>query len=166
MFDLPALLGEENVGKIGHISIDFYCNALDTWKNDDGTEALVVGNFLGALGGNIANAKGYDAEGNLLMAANREAYYPNLRYSSVNNKTSTFWRVNGGRVTLNRLTVAYKLPKNVCTILGAQSVRVNVTGQNLLSLYNPYPDNFIDPMMSYGVYPTLRKFTVGVNVTF
>ena len=43
---------------------------------------------------------------------------------------------------------------------------MNVTGQNLLSFYNPYPDNFIDPMMSYGSYPTLRKFTVGVNVTF
>ena len=36
----------------------------------------------------------------------------------------------------------------------------------MLSLYNPYPDNFIDPMCSYGKYPTLRKFTLGVNVTF
>ena len=29
-----------------------------------------------------------------------------------------------------------------------------------------YPDKFIDPMMSYGVYPALRKFTIGLNVTF
>lgn len=108
----------------------------------------------------------YDAEGNLLMAANREAYYPNMRFSSVNNKTSTFWRISAARVSLNRLTVAYKLPKSVCKLLSAQSIRVNVTGQNLLSFYNPYPDHFIDPMMSYGVYPALRKFTVGVNVTF
>ena len=108
----------------------------------------------------------YDASGNLLMSANREAYYPNMRYSSVNNKTSTFWRVSAARVSLNRLTVAYKLPKSVCKLLSAQSIRVNVTGQNLLSFYNPYPDNFIDPMMSYGVYPALRKFTLGVNVTF
>ena len=66
-FDLPALLGAENVGKIGHISADFYCNALDTWKNDDGSESLVVGNFLGAFGGNIASDKAYDKAGNLIQ---------------------------------------------------------------------------------------------------
>ena len=38
--------------------------------------------------------------------------------------------------------------------------------ENLLSFYNPYPDNFIDPMTTYGNYPTLRKFTIGVNLTF
>lgn len=66
-FDLPKLLGAENVGKIGHISADFYCNALETWKNDDGSESLVVGNFLGAFGGNIAAVKAYDKEGNVIQ---------------------------------------------------------------------------------------------------
>ena len=108
----------------------------------------------------------YDAEGNLLMAANRNGNMPNLRFADVNSVTSNFWRVSGTRVTLSRLTVAYELPQNVCRFLGIQSCRFNLTGQNLLSLYNPYPDNFIDPMMSYGSYPTLRKWTLGVNVTF
>lgn len=67
-FDLPALLGAENVGKIGHISVDMYCNALENWVNDDGSESLVVGNFLGALGGNIAGMKAYDKEGNLIQS--------------------------------------------------------------------------------------------------
>ncbi|MBQ8922774.1 MAG: hypothetical protein IJ060_11575 [Oscillospiraceae bacterium] len=66
-FDLAALLGAENVGKIGHLSADFYCNALETWKNDDGSESLVVGNFLGAFGGNIAAAKAYDKDGNVIQ---------------------------------------------------------------------------------------------------
>ncbi len=108
----------------------------------------------------------YDAEGNLLQAANHDAAYPNLRYADVNSKTSSFWRVSGTRITLNRVTLAYKIPKSICKYIGISSARVNVTGQNLLSLYNPYPDKFIDPMMSYGVYPTLRKFTVGLNVSF
>ena len=108
----------------------------------------------------------YDAEGNLLQAANRDAHYPNMRYASVNNQTSTFWRISGARVTLNRVTLAYRIPANICKFIGIQSARVNVTGQNLLSFYNPYPENFIDPMMSYGVYPALRKFTIGLNVTF
>jgi hypothetical protein len=108
----------------------------------------------------------YDAEGNLLMKANHDAHYPNLRWTNVNAQTSSFWRVSGTRINLNRVTLAYKIPKNICKFVGISSARVNVTGQNLLSLYNPYPDNFIDPMMSYGVYPTLRKFTVGLNISF
>ncbi len=108
----------------------------------------------------------YDASGNLIMKANRDAELPNMRYANVNSKTSSFWRVNGTRVTLNRVTLAYKVPNKIVNRLGVQSCRINVTGQNLLSLYNPYPDNYIDPMAGYGSYPTLRKFTIGLNLTF
>lgn len=67
IFDLPALLGCENVGKIDHMSVDFDCEAKDVWHNDDGTDSLVVGNFLGTLGGNIAAEKKKDADGNLIQ---------------------------------------------------------------------------------------------------
>ena len=109
----------------------------------------------------------YDAAGNLVVAENREAHYPNLAYSKVNSVTSSFWRISGTRVRLNRLTLAYSLPKKWLQPIGISAVRVNVTGQNICDFYNPYPDNFMDPMSgSYGAYPTLRKFTIGVNVTF
>lgn len=108
----------------------------------------------------------YDAQGNLVVAANRNGYLPNLQYQSVNAVASSFWRISAARVTLNRVTLAYTLPQNWVKKIGLQNVRFNVTGQNLLSFYNPYPENFIDPMCSYGAYPALRKFTVGVNVTF
>ena len=74
--------------------------------------------------------------------------------------------VSGTRVSMNRLTLAYAIPSKFTRLIGIESCRFNVTGQNLFSFYNPYPDNFIDPMTSYGSYPTLRKFTIGVNVTF
>ena len=67
VFNLPDMLGLENVGNIGHISVDFTCIANEMWKNDDGSESLVVGNFLGALAGNIASEKGTDDEGNLIQ---------------------------------------------------------------------------------------------------
>ena len=108
----------------------------------------------------------YDNSGNLIMAQNRDAYLPNLAYSNVNSVTSSFWRVSGTRATLSRLTLAYSLPASILKHLGVSSCRFNVTGQNLLSLYNPYPDNFIDPMMSYGNYPILRKITLGLNLSF
>ena len=108
----------------------------------------------------------YDASGNLLMPQNREGSLPNLKYSDINAVTSSFWRVNGTRVSLNRITLAYALPKHLIKKVGLSSCRFNITGQNLLSLYNPYPDHFMDPQCSYGSYPRLRKFTIGVNVGF
>ena len=108
----------------------------------------------------------YDASGNLVVAENRDAKYPNLKYSDVNSVASTFWRISSTRVSLNRLTLAYALPSKWVKSVGIQSCRFNVTGQNLLSFYNPYPDNFMDPMSSFNSYPSLRKFTVGVNISF
>lgn len=108
----------------------------------------------------------YDAAGNLVVKENRNGSLPNLQYQSVNARTSSFWRVSGTRVRLNRLTLAYTIPSNLVKKIGIQSARVNITGQNLLSFYNPYPDNYIDPMCSYGSYPVLRQFTVGVNLSF
>ena len=108
----------------------------------------------------------YDAQGNLVVKENRNGNLPNLQYQNVNSIASSFWRISSTRITLNRLTLAYTIPQNWVKKIGLQNIRVNVTGQNLLSFYNPYPDNFIDPMCSYDAYPTLRKFTVGVNLTF
>lgn len=109
----------------------------------------------------------YDGQGKLVVAQNREAYYPNLAYTSVNAVASSFWRVSAARVALNRLTLAYSLPSRWVKRVGVQGVRINVTGQNLINFYNPYPDKFMNPMAgSYGSYPNLRKWTVGVNLTF
>lgn len=109
----------------------------------------------------------YDGSGNLVMSENRDAYYPNLAYASVNSVASSFWRVSAASVQLSRFTLAYALPKAWVRAIGLQSVRFNLTGQNLINFYNPYPDHFMNPMAgSYGSYPNLRKWTLGVNVTF
>lgn len=107
-----------------------------------------------------------DAKGNIVVNANRDAKYPNLQYG-INNEQSTFWKISGARVTLRNLTVAYAIPKQLVNRVGIANCRLNLTGQNLLSFYNPNPDNFIDPLAgSYGSYPNLRRFTLGLNVSF
>ncbi len=108
----------------------------------------------------------YDGSGNLIAKQNREASMPNLAYSDINAVSSTFWRVSGTRIRLNRLTLAYAIPTKWTQKVGLNSCRFNITGQNLLNLYNPYPDNFLDPSMTYDRYPTLRTITVGVNLSF
>ena len=108
----------------------------------------------------------YDGSGKLVVQQNREAYYPNLAYG-INSITSSFWRVSNTRIALNRLTVAYALPNTWFKSIGVKNVRINVTGQNLINFYNPYPDKFANPMAgTFGNYPNLRKWTVGVNLSF
>ena len=107
-----------------------------------------------------------DGSGNVVQKQNREAYYPNLNYG-INSVASSFWRISNARVALNRLTLAYTLPKAWFKKIGIKNCRVNVTGQNLINFYNPYPDKFTSPLAgTYGSYPNLRKWTVGVNLSF
>ena len=108
-----------------------------------------------------------DASGNVVVNANRDAKYPNLAYSSINATTSTFWRISNTDVRLNRLTLAYSLPKGWVKKMGVDGIRINVTGQNIISFYNPYPDHFTDKMAGgYGTYPNLRKWTFGLSLSF
>ncbi|MDR0541230.1 MAG: TonB-dependent receptor [Dysgonamonadaceae bacterium] len=107
-----------------------------------------------------------DAQGRVVAAQNRDALYPNLRFADVNSVASTFWRINNTNVLLRNVTLAYSLPKAWVKKVGIASCRINITGQNLLDFYNPYPDKFMSQNSSYSVYPTLRKFTMGLNVSF
>jgi TonB-linked SusC/RagA family outer membrane protein len=107
-----------------------------------------------------------DAQGNVVAYQNRDAKYPNLRFDGVNSVASTFWRVNNANVMLRNLTIAYDLPKTWVNKVGIESCKINITGQNLLDFYNPYPDKFMSQNSSYSTYPTLRKITMGLNVSF
>lgn len=108
----------------------------------------------------------YDGSGNIVVKENRDAHYPNLAYS-INSNASSFWRVSAATVRLSRLTLAYTIPNQLYKSIGIKSIRVNITGQNLINFYNPYPDSFMNPMAgSYGKYPNLRKWTIGVNLSF
>ena len=109
----------------------------------------------------------YDANKIVTVAQNRNAKYPNIRYSSVNGAPSTFWKVSAATVQLRNMTVAYALPKEWLKIIGISSCRFNLTCQNVFNFLNPYPEGaWASWAGSYGYYPNLRKFTLGVNVSF
>ena len=109
----------------------------------------------------------YDANNIVTVAQNRNAKYPNIRYSSVNGAPSTFWKVSVATVQLRNMTVAYALPKEWLRIIGISSCRFNLTCQNVFNFLNPYPEGaWASWAGSYGYYPNLRKFTLGVNVSF
>ncbi len=107
-----------------------------------------------------------DDKGNIVAPQNLDARYPNLRFQGINGIASTFWKVNNANVQLSNVTLAYSLPKSWLNKTGIESCRINITGQNMLCFYNPYQDKFMSPMSSYSTYPTLRKITMGINISF
>ncbi len=109
----------------------------------------------------------YDAAGNIVVPRNLEASMPNMRYGSVNQVASSYWMVNGANVALRNVTVAWTLPKQWIKSIGISNVRLNLTVQNAINFYNPYPDkSWASWGGTYGRYPNLRKITLGVNVSF
>ena len=111
----------------------------------------------------------YDAQNNLTVEKDLNAKYPTMGkdYTGVNNQASSFWKVSAASVTLRNITLAYSLPKNWMEPIGISSCRLNLTCQNAISFYNPYPGNVWSSWAgTYGKYPNLRKFTLGVNVSF
>lgn len=91
VFNLAELIGAENTGEIGQISVDFTCIAEGPITMEDGSEATIVANFLGALGGNLADEKGYDADGNLTQ--NTWANHYEFSLMDWENAEAT-WRVD------------------------------------------------------------------------
>ena len=89
---------------------------------------------------------------------------PNMRYSSVNAAASSFWLIDATAVTLRNVTVAYTLPRTWVKHLGISSVRLNLTVQNAINFINNYPDKSWASWA--GSYPNLRKYTMGINVSF
>ena len=106
-----------------------------------------------------------DDQGNVVAYQNLDAKYPNMGFS-VNNESSNFWKINSLRMTLKTLTVGYKLPSDWVRKMNIEGCRFTLTGTNLLSFFNPYPENFCDPLSVYGAYPTLRNVSLGVNISF
>ncbi|MDR3219333.1 MAG: SusC/RagA family TonB-linked outer membrane protein [Dysgonamonadaceae bacterium] len=106
-----------------------------------------------------------DSNGNVVASANINAKYPNVNLSGT-TADSRFWEVNSFRMNLRILTLGYSLPKKVANQLHIESCRLNLTGTNLLSLYNPYPEHFTDPQVGFSSYPVLRTFSLGVNIGF
>ena len=107
-----------------------------------------------------------DGSENVVQYANRDAYYPNMAWD-INSIESSFWRISNARVSLDRITLAYTLPSQWLKPIGIQSCRLNITGQNLINFYNPYPESFTNPMAGdFEKYPNLRKWTIGINLGF
>jgi TonB-linked SusC/RagA family outer membrane protein len=92
-----------------------------------------------------------------------------------NGRFSSRWIEDGSYVRLKNVTLGYNLPTALINKAHIGSLRVYVSGQNLITWtdYSGYdPEVSADPFSStsagrdFGVYPQSRTYTVGLNASF
>jgi len=97
---------------------------------------------------------------NIARAYNRDDLYwsPDVRMS-------TYWLDNTAYCRLKNLVLNYAIPSKFYSKIGISKASIYVTGNNLALLYSatkkwdPETDN-------PGVYPTMKTFAIGANITF
>lgn len=98
---------------------------------------------------------------------NPNGKYPNMAFYDAAYKNSDFWTLPTFRCVVRSLSIAYNLPKNLLAKARISSARLVFSGYNLWDLYNPYPGKYRnmydDPKVAY---PTLRTWSLGVNLGF
>jgi hypothetical protein len=93
--------------------------------------------------------------------------YPNMAFYDNAYKASDFWTVSSFRAVVRNLSIGYTLPKAWLAPAHISSARVILSGYNLWDLYNPYPGKFRNMYDGPNVaYPTLRTWSLGVNLGF
>lgn len=98
---------------------------------------------------------------------NPNGRYPTMAVGNAYGEMSDFWMVPTFRMYVRNMTFAYSVPKKWLSKVNIEKLQVSLTGNNLWDFYNPYPDNYRN-MYDDGKasYPTLRTWTLGLNLTF
>ena len=98
------------------------------------------------------------------LELNPSGHYPNPNWDAVSlSPTSDFWRVSSFRMRMRNFNLNYSIPKNLTERLHISNARVIFTGVNPLNLYNPF--DYKDSEGGWDMFPTLRTFSLGVNVS-
>ncbi|MGZ3755797.1 MAG: SusC/RagA family TonB-linked outer membrane protein [Mucilaginibacter sp.] len=97
---------------------------------------------------------------------NTDAKYPAPYWSTNYGVTSNFWFVSSFSANIQNANLSYTLPNRWTKVVGISSARLYAVCTNVLSLYNPYPDQYKYSSANVYTYPTLRTLSLGLNVTF
>ena len=90
---------------------------------------------------------------------------PNPYNGALNlDPTSIFWQRSATSIQMRNINLGYVMPEKFTTALGISSCRLNLTALNPFILYNPF--NYKNPNGAYDIYPTLKTYSLGINLSF
>jgi hypothetical protein len=144
----------------GSAGMWYYWNA--TGYNNS---VVSLGNAVSTL---IANDHYYYNDANPSDPANNiNAHYPRLKNTTDAQNAavaSDFYLYNASYLKLKNLQIGYTIPEKLSKKALISRARIYLSGENLWTITN-YPG--LDPEIGSGVgYPTMRQYSVGLNVTF
>lgn len=114
----------------------------------------------------VADDHYYYNESNAADPANNiNGHYPRLKTTDPQNtRASDFYLYNASYLKLKSLQLGYTIPERLTKKASMSNVRVFIGGENLLTITD-YPG--IDPEVGASIsYPTMRQYTLGLNITF
>lgn len=153
------------------------------WKGFDASfffqgaakSSIGIRNFLTEPFNNNSSNTSYEYYNNRWTpATDMTAVYPRASAAPYTNDTQTsdFWLRDASYLRLRTATLGYTIPSSVVRALKIKSVRLYVTGQNLLTFSKL---KFTDPELAGGTgatqgqdtaWPIQRTWTFGLNATF
>ncbi|PIQ20581.1 MAG: SusC/RagA family TonB-linked outer membrane protein, partial [Cytophagales bacterium CG18_big_fil_WC_8_21_14_2_50_42_9] len=95
--------------------------------------------------------------------------------STANSLTSTRFIENGSYLRAKAITLSYNLPAMLLSKVGANSLRMYVTGENLFTItkysgfdpeVNAYGSSNTTQGIDFGTYPQTRNLIFGLNLSF
>ena len=99
---------------------------------------------------------------NIARPFNRNDYY---WAHAASQGMSTYWLDNVAYTRLKNLVLTYNIPSNLYQKLGISRASVYFSGNNLALLYSA-TKKFDPEVNGAGVYPAMKTFAVGANITF
>ncbi|WP_081624411.1 SusC/RagA family TonB-linked outer membrane protein [Proteiniphilum acetatigenes] len=93
--------------------------------------------------------------------------FPATNYPPSNNWNSEFWWPDASYLRLKNVELGYAIPQNILGKTGIQSARIFVSGFNLFTWTKiKYIDPEQDPNTYNYLYPLMKNYNMGINVTF
>ncbi len=128
----------------------------------DGEGAYAFRNTSGKITEEIAQNRWNPAN------PNPNAAYPRLwqNTGNRNQQNSDFWVRDASYFKLRNIVLAYDLPTTALESIGMSSLRVYVSGQNVLNLDKIEGYDAEVPFGTTRIYPQSRIFALGINASF
>ena len=95
---------------------------------------------------------------------NTSAAYPSPFYVGTYDVATDFWWRSSFSFRISNLNLSYSLPTNLIRKAGFNNARVILTALNPINFFNPY-DYKDNANGSYDVFPQLRTYSIGLNIS-
>ncbi len=108
----------------------------------------------------------YEYHKNYWTPENPDAAFPRLAFDQANNqKLSSFWMRNAAYLRLKNIQLGYSAPSSLTRKIGINTLRVFVTGENLLTIDNFWQGFDVEAPVSTGsYYPQVKTYSIGLNI--